>query len=127
MKETCFSDLVGLTIQDIKVDGAESITFVMSDGRVFSMHHNQDCCESVYIEDICGDMSDLIGSPITQAEEASNSDDPPPADGAAESYTWTFYKLATNRGGVTIRWFGTSNGYYSEYVDFSEMRQGGRR
>ena len=57
------------------------------------------------------------------AEEATNSDDPPPtSDYAPESYTWTFYKLATVRGYVTIRWFGSSNGYYSETASFARIR-----
>jgi len=98
----------------VEIDEASSeIKFTTVSGDVYVLMHEQDCCEHVYIEDVNGDLSDLVGSPITQAEESTNHDDPP-AECADESYTWTFFKLATIRGYVTIRFFGTSNGYYGE-------------
>ena len=84
------------------------------------MFHEQDCCESVQVEDVAGDMQDLVGSPIVQAEESSNSDNPPLR---CESFTWTFYRLATAKGQVVLRWLGESNGYYSESVSFEEVGQ----
>lgn len=118
-----FEQLKGCTLDAIEVSvNKDRIMFTLTDGRQFLMYHAQDCCERVYVEDIAGDLADLVGSPILEAEEASNSNDPSPADdGLPESYTWTFYKLATIKGSVTIRWYGTSNGYYSESVDFEDV------
>lgn len=75
-----------------------------------------------YIEDIVGDLSDLVGAPIVMAECVTNQDAPPGRRGVDSTYTWTFYKLATVKGYVTIRWFGTSNGYYSEEASFERIR-----
>ncbi len=69
------------------------------------------------MEDVCGDIYDLIGSPITQAEECVSTD-PLSGHEAYESFTWTFYRIATAKGQVVFRWLGESNGYYSEGVDF---------
>lgn len=114
-----FSILVGLTLTGVdKISDAE-IRFTVEDGRTFALHHFQGCCESVVIEDIDGPLSDLKGV-VTQADESSNKDD----SGAHESATWTFYRISTAGGSVAIRWCGTSNGYYSETVDFSEVTEG---
>jgi hypothetical protein len=93
--------------------------FTTVDGIKFEMYHEQDCCESVYIEDICGDLDDLIGIPIVIAEESIFVGENPQGVEVPQnqcSFTWTFYLLSTIKGSVTIRWYGSSNGYYSERV-----------
>jgi hypothetical protein len=114
--------LLGKILTRIEVtDDKDEIIFTTTDGDSYLMYHDQDCCESVYVEDICGDLEDLLGSPICLAEEVTNKDDPLP-NGRYEddSHTWTFYKLSTIKGSVTIRWLGQSNGYYSESVEISK-------
>ena len=119
-KNINFEDLKGLIFIDIKNHGDE-ITFRTAD-REFRMYHSQDCCESVYIEDIVGDLQDLIGHPILVAEEVVSNENPEDCEKEhQESFTWTFYKLATIKGYVDIRWYGESNGYYSESVDLYEI------
>lgn len=116
-----FKELKDKTLKNIELINNEAIVFTTTGKKKYVLSHQQDCCETVYIEDICGDLSDLINSPILSAEEVTNRDIPPPTEWHPDSYTWTFYKLSTIKGSVTIRWFGESNGYYSEDVYFNEM------
>ena len=117
--------LSGRTI--VKVEGlevgSEEVSFVCADGSVWRMLHRQNCCEGVSVEDVIGDTSDLLGV-VLDAREETGGDDP---DGYSppeyrDSYTWTFYIIQTNKGAVTIRWLGESNGYYSEDVDFERVK-----
>jgi len=115
MKVVVIDELIGQVAKSVINHDDWELIFEMTDGRVFKFFHEQECCESVSIEEIHGDLEDLVGRKIVQAEyvteDASEEDD----EGTA---TWTFYKFATNRGSVTVRWYGASNGYYSESVDF---------
>jgi hypothetical protein len=111
---TNFSDLMGKTLKSISNTGGEIILETV-DGERFKQYHCQDCCENVRVEEVIGDFDDLIGSPILLAEESTNDDE------GDSCTTWTFYKLATIMGNVTIRWLGESNGYYSVGVSFVKL------
>ncbi len=109
-----FEELKYQVLKSVVNEDDERLIFTLENGDTYMLYHEQDCCESVTIEDICGDLSDLVGT-VWQAEESSN-------EGEDSTYgdheTWTFYKIATMKGYVTIRWYGSSNGYYSESVDW---------
>jgi hypothetical protein len=113
--------LLGKTLTKIEeLPQREELIFTLDSGGRFRMFHDQDCCEHVTIEDIAGNLDDLIGSPLTMAEETTSEHDPggwKPPEYRDDSHTWTFYKFATVKGYVTIRWYGESNGYYSESVE----------
>lgn len=154
-----FASLKGKTIK--RIDGlekySETVTFKLTDGTTWILKYYQDCCASCSVEDVVGDVEDLIGTPILLAEEVQSQE--PSEEVQAErlakyeadrqryrdesgnepwwlkkpsaannwgqdSETWTFYKLATVKGYVTIRWYGSSNGYYSETATFHEKGKG---
>lgn len=129
-----FEYLKGKVLAKVENQNNEKLVFTIIDGEEYSLYHLQDCNETVTIEDICGDLNDLIGEPLLVADEVVNmgrkslpteeqvrlqieeaNGEGPFRDG---SETWTFYKMGTRKGSVTIRWYGTSNGFYSESVDF---------
>ena len=97
--------------------GDGTMNFVTAEGQRFMFAHSQDCCESVDINDIVGDLQDLVGEPLLLAEEVEGETPVDFNERDHESVTWTFYKFATRKGYVDVRWLGESNGYYSEGVD----------
>ena len=112
--------LIGKTLTKIARYGSE-LQLTLEDGRCFEMYHRQSCCESVTLEEVVGDLDDLIGAPLLLVEESSSGNVPPPHEQRPESYTWTFYRLGTIKGSVVLRWYGESNGYYSESVDIRQI------
>lgn len=143
-----FSELKGKTITEVigLENRSEQIFFNCSDGSSYRMMYHQDCCANCDIEDVAGDVSDLIGQPVLLAEEISSTEPTEEIQvqraaakeraktkfvpryegqvyydyGGHDSETWTFYKLSTIKGSVTIRWYGSSNGYYSESASFEK-------
>lgn len=127
MRQPELSVLIGKTLTSVTNDNKE-IVFCCSDGSEYKLFHNPGriCLEytlarfGATIDDIDGDFDDLVGSPIIMAEEVSN-------DTSDERYRdedrvrWTFYKFATVKGYVTVRWFGTSE-YYSSSVEFAVLQ-----
>jgi hypothetical protein len=101
--------------------GSGEMVFVDQNGERFVFTHFQSCCESVDINDIVGDLEDLVGEPLLIAEEVQG-EVPADAEDEYESYTFTFYKFATRKGYVDVRWLGESNGYYSESVDLCHQK-----
>lgn len=123
---TEFNSLQGKTLTSVTGEaGGDEIIFHCENGEVYKLLHHQDCCESVIVESIVGDLSDLLNTPILLAEEATSEETPPGVelDYPPESQTWTFYKLRTIKGSVDIRWHGASNGYYSESVNFDLVQK----
>ena len=126
MRNIEITELIDKTLTKIDVNmEQDEIIFTCENGDKYKMYHQRDCCESVVIDDINGDINDLVGSPILIAEELTFLDENPigikKPEFQDDSFTWTFYKLATIKGFVDIRWYGDSNGYYSESVDFEKI------
>lgn len=107
-----FSDMIGKTLESIEETG-ERIVFNFADGTACESVHLQDCCESVKVDHTKGNVADIIGTPILEAEEDSESGGEPKPE-YPDSWTWTRQRIRTERGEVTFVWLGESNGYYGE-------------
>lgn len=108
--------IIGKTFTSVKSTD-DSVVF-SNDEETWVMEHSQDCCESVYLEDVNGDLGDLVGVPIVEATEETSGENPAgvtPPD-YQDCFLWTFYRIRTIKGTVVLRWYGDSNGYYSVSV-----------
>lgn len=126
MQSRDLKEFLGKTMASVvrrEVDRRDGLEFTTVDGERLAMYHRQSCCEIVRIEDIAGELDDLIGTPVLAAyvswNNARRSDDldDDEYENTPPSQTWSFYHFATMKGAVTIRWHGESNGCYSETAD----------
>ena len=119
-------DMKGQTFTKVYVTDDKSELVFENDEFIFTFYHEDDCCECVQVEDVVGDLDDLVGKPLDIVEVARHEDTMPQGMDLKkpdDSFTWTFYKFATIKGWVDVRWLGESNGYYSEEVDFKGVRK----
>lgn len=123
-KDANFEELKGKIITEIDglEKGNERIKFTCSDGSKYQLTYYEDCCASCSIEDVCGDLADLLNSEVLLAEVVESNENPQdiPVPQYQDSFTWAFYKLSTIKVSVTIRWYGESSGYYSETATFEK-------
>jgi hypothetical protein len=118
------STLVGRIASQVEQVGTDRLEITMDDGKRYAFLHNQDCCESVGIHDVAGDLTSLVGSPFTVATHDSDGTWPSDVDAPSyqpESFTWTTLTFETAKARVVIRWLGQSNGYYGEGVSMEEL------
>jgi len=133
IKSVPFNVLEGLVIEDISgaQEGSEEIIIKTKCGRTFVMSHCQDCCESVEVKLIKGDISKIIGSYKVEKANDKIFDNETPKGFSSKlnlkhwgSFTYTIFKIRANQNIVKIVWLGESNGYYGEDVAFEEHIKG---
>lgn len=72
ISKSSIEDLVGKTITDIKWGDSDFfIKCVDKDLEIsyYHLYHEQDCCEGVWLDEIVGDLNDLINTSVIKAVE----------------------------------------------------------
>jgi hypothetical protein len=103
---------------------SDEVLFICNDNYVVKMYHNYDCCEEVYLDsaDSIDNNDDIYTGCNWCVMEIVDNVNCGAKSKWTESFTWTFYKMKTDKGYDTLRWYGESNGYYSERVDLKVYR-----
>lgn len=145
MKVTKFHTLIGQTIKNVFVRSSftfdevfteedskfindysyfvsndqDAIYFELENDTLVIFKHNRECCEEVNIKDIVGNLRDLIGEPLLEAEVVINENEGTRSDRQQN----TFFKFTTCKANVNVSWFGTDNGYYSTTVSMRQVER----
>ena len=124
MKVNTYTEFSGKTIQEIRgcKKHSDEVTIKFTDGSCLKFYHRQDCCETVLLEDFDITPEWLIDSKIISVEERiSRSGEEISHYEWTYSYTWSFYVIKTSSSTMVLRWYGESNGWYSETVDIDYL------
>jgi ribulose bisphosphate carboxylase small subunit len=98
---------------------SESVEIHLANGYKIIFWHDQECCEDVHLleyDDI--QAEELVGGLLISVECESTGLGLSELDKKdLQSATWTFYRIRTTKQDITLRFLGSSNGYYSEDVE----------
>ena len=115
-------ELEGQTITKIEKRKDDELYISTKEGNHYKMYHEQDCCESVRLYEMVGEIENILNSPITLAEEDSSEPKDWKVGEWSESYSFSTYYLETVKGRLEIYFLGESNGYYSESMNFYKVK-----
>lgn len=125
MKVNTYTEFSGKIIQEIRgcKKHSDEVTIMFTDGSCLKFYHQQDCCESVLLEDYDITPEWLVDSKIISVEERiyRSGEGIEPLNTYDQSYTWSFYAIKTSSSTMVLRWYGESNGWYSETVDIDYL------
>lgn len=125
MTVNTYTEFSGKTIEEIRgcKKHSDEVTIKFTDGSCLKFYHRQDCCESVLLEDFDTEPEYLINTNIVSIEEriSRSGEGIKPLNDWDESYTWSFYVIKTSSSTMVLRWYGESNGWYSETVDIDYL------
>lgn len=109
-------NIEGQVITDVRGDESTNrIVFTLENGDEWVMEHCQNCCETVSIHEIYGDLQGMVGQTVDYASSVSEGIND---EEDCRSGTVTRFSIMTSNGLVMVTWHGYSNGYYSEGVSF---------
>ena len=117
-KENLFGRVIK-SITGLEKDSTE-VKIIFKDGGEIIQNHKQEWSEEVYVEQVDGNVFMHEGAIVYELLEKVCSKDEIPEEellSSSDSLTATFYTLKTSKGYLDWRWYGESNGYYSENVE----------
>lgn len=106
-----------LEIQGLK-KGSKEVNFISTDGEIFKMTHIQDSGENVSLEEFSCSFDPSEKCKILKMEIRESIKEP-----EYGRIQWTMYDFQTDKGFLQLRWYGVSNGWYSEDVDILSNKE----
>lgn len=122
MSNANWHDLKGQLITRVVASVTDDEVTVYTTTINLRAYHESECRESMRLIRTEGNLDDLVGATIRNAEDDSGAQDPEwYKETYDDSHTWTKLTLNTTKGDVHFWFLGESNGYYGETLDFQRL------